>query len=334
MARKFQVLDWPAARAALGGRTDPETVGNIRAAINEFLAKPPERMSRFQNAASAQDFPDSVLPQVSKFQELSFYDDGWESAFDVMDFSASKRNGFEILTVEDGLTFESVPEGQKAKVYAMSGDKVTVHFEKIGGALGWSRTLLDDEEYWAIDNAVAAFRNKWYATRAETAYALIEALGSAYNVTWQTAVPTSLASTDANYTAIRDINTINKAGYDILNAVKDSGYGITPSTPVVLLYPLALAARIRRALTVQNWGLSGEFPGVQYNVIPIPTLSFASATSYYVVLPKNKLVWGDRMSLSVFDEFDPASYSDVQYGWGRYGGAIGDSNQLRRCAIS
>jgi len=335
MGKRFQVLDWPAVRDALRRNPDAETRGNINNALNAFLGTQPDRTSRmFQNIATSQDFPEGDLPMAAQFQKLSFYDDGWEQIFTVRDYTNSDRPGFEIFTGQDGLTFEVVPEGQKAKVYAMSGTKDTVYFEKIGGGLGWTGEALDDQDYWTLDNTIVAFRNKWYAARAETAYALIEALASGYNITWQAAVPTSLASTDANYTAIRDINTINKAGYEILNAVKDSGYGITPSTPVVLLYPLALAARIRRALTVQNWGLSGEFPGVQFNVIPIPTLSLTSTTSYYVALPGNKLVWGDRMNLTVFDEFDPASYSYVKYGWGRYGGAIGDSNQLRRCATS
>jgi len=338
MGRKFQVLDWQAVKTALAKpKRDPETLGNIREALNAFLRKPPERLGAARDiraAATSDDFPASVLPSIRRFQETPYYDDGWESIFDVLDFTNSNRNGFEILDIEDGLSFEAVPEGQKAKVYKVAGDKTTVTFDMYGGGLGWSRRLIDDEEYWALDNAVSAFRNRWYSSRSATAYALLEALDSAYNVTWQAAVPASLASTADNYAAVRDIETINYACYKILDAVKDKGYGALPSTPFVLLYPFALAARIRRALGLLNASIAGDFQGVQANVVPVPTIGLSTTTKYYVALPGNKLIWGDRMNLSVFDEFDPASYSDVQYGWGRYGGAIGDSSQIRCCATS
>ncbi len=339
MVRKFQVCDWRAVKAALAGkeRVDAETSGNIRAAINTFLAKPPSRVSQaldVRAAATSDDFPTTVLPVVRKFQQTDYYDDGWESVFDVLDFTGSNRNGFEILDIEDGLSFQLVPEGEKAKVYKVKGTKAPVTFDMYGGGLGWSRRLLDDEEYWAIENAVIAFRNQWYADRSEIAYALIEALSSSYNVTWQAPVPASLGATDPNYTAVRDIETINKACYDILSAVKSKGYGASPKSVFVVLYPLALLTRINRALGLLNAGLSGTFPGVQYNVMPVATLGLTGTTSYYVALPGSKLMWGDRMNLTVLPDFDPASYSDAQYGWGRYGGAIGDSNQIRRCATS
>ena len=36
----------------------------------------------------------SLVGSEMCIRDRSYYDDGWESAFDVMDFSASKRNGF------------------------------------------------------------------------------------------------------------------------------------------------------------------------------------------------------------------------------------------------
>jgi len=340
MKRKFQVCDWPAVRAALANkkRVDPDTIGNIREVIGGFLSTPPDPLSKsvdIKAAATADDFPTSVLPVIRKFQQTEYYDDGWEMVFDVLDFTSSNRNGFEVLDIEDGLSFSLVPDGQKANVYKIAGSKTTVTFDMYGGGLGWSRKLLDDQEYWAIENAVVSFRNQWYADRSEIAYALIEALGSTYNVAWQSPVPASLGSTDANYTAVRDIETINYACNAILTAVKSKGYGVSPKSPFVLLYPLALMSRVRRALGLLNNSTAGpDFKGVQYNVIPVATMGLSASTSYYVAIPGKKLLWGDRMNLTVLEDFDPASYSDTQYGWGRYGGAIGDSNQVRRCAIS
>ena len=76
MVRKFQVCDWRAVKAALAGkeRVDAETSGNIRAAINKYLATPPSRVSQaldVRAAATSDDFPTSVLPVVRKFQQTA-----------------------------------------------------------------------------------------------------------------------------------------------------------------------------------------------------------------------------------------------------------------------
>jgi hypothetical protein len=40
------------------------------------------------------------------------------------------------------------------------------------------------------------------------------------------------------------------------------------------------------------------------------------------------------MDLTIYDKFDEMSYSDIMVGWQRYGGAIGETNQVRKCALS
>lgn len=336
--KQFQVCDWPAVRAALrrGRSVSASDTAAIRDAVNQFLQRSPERVSKLKAAATStsEDFPTSKLPLWRTFQEGQYYDDAWERVFDVIDFSDTPRNGFEILDIEDGLTFKKVPEGQKAQVYKVAGEKTVVEFDMYGGGLGWSKKLIDDKEYWSLEHAMTAFRNKWYAARAKTAYALLEAVSSAYDITWQPPVPSAMLEADVSYAAVRDIETINAACYAILTAVKDKGYQLGPDASFVLLYPFALHGRIQRALGVLNAGTAGTFKGVQYTIEAIPTLNLSSESAYYIALPKNKLIWGDRMPLSVFDKFEPASYSVTQYAWGRYGGAIGDSNQIRRCATS
>jgi len=287
-----------------------------------------------QHFATSDDFPTSVLEVLKKFQTTTFYDNAFEQVFDMADFTSSNRNGFEILDVEDGLTFAEVPIGEAAKIYKFGGAKTTVSFNRYGAGLGWDRTLFDDKEYWTLENNAIAFRNKWYSSRAEYAYALIDAIGVGQNLAWQAVTPANVANTNENYNAIRDINTINAACLEILTDLKDKGFDVSPSTPFVLLAPIQLKARILRAMGLLNSGISGTQRGLVYPVTPHFTLGLTSSTTYYVCVPKIKAIFADRMLLTIFDKFDPQTYSDISVGWGRYGGTIGDTEQFQRCATS
>ena len=134
---------------------------------------------------------------------------------------------------------------------------------------------------------------------------------------------------------LRDINTINAACLKILTAVKDKGYGVGVNTRFVIVAPLALQSRLKRATGLLNAGISGSLGGLNYTVDVVYTLMLAvSQASYYVCLPGIKSISGRRMDLTVFDQFDPKSYSDIAVGWARLGAAIGDTEQISRCATA
>jgi hypothetical protein len=40
------------------------------------------------------------------------------------------------------------------------------------------------------------------------------------------------------------------------------------------------------------------------------------------------------MDLTIYDQFDILSYADTMAGWMRYGGAVGDTDQIARCAVA
>ena len=286
-----------------------------------------------QHFASKNDFPTSVLELIEKFRLTDAVDILYERFFRMLDFTSSKRNGFQIVDVADSLVFSEIPEGSPVKIYKMAGDKVTVNFIMYGGGLGWHRTLFDDEEYVTIEDAAIAFNNKWAKKVMQVHYALIEAISTGQNTTWQ-AVDGSVPATDANYQALRDINTINKACETILTDLKDTFDDLGENTQLELIAPIGLKKRILRALTMQNRGLSGDFQGVQYNVRPGFTLHLSTTTDYYIGLPGRKSQSGNRMNLTVFDEFDAKTYSDIAVGWGRFGATIGQEKQIRRCKTS
>ena len=327
------VKDWSKINIA-----DPAQRRQLFGALNHFMSVPRENkevQAALRHFATAGDFPTSVLQVLEKYGLEATYDEGWREVFDVRDFTSSNRNGFEILDVEHGLAFKKVKIGEKALIYKMGGSKVTVNFDMYGAGLGWHRTLFDDLEYWTLEDNARAFRNTSGHDMAQVYYDLIDAVGAGQNLAWQAVTPATVATSDQNYDAIRDFNTINKACETILLAVDAKGYGTNPHSQLVILAPIQLMGRLNRAMGLLNAGISGSsFPGVQYNVRVVYTMMLSSSSVYYVILPKVKNKMGIRMNLTIFDEFDAGSYSDIGVGWLRHGGAIGDTDQFQRCSTA
>lgn len=291
------------------------------------------RKGELQHFGQPGDFPTSILPLIEKYRLSTAFDNGWESVFDVRDMTGSQRNGFQLLDVEDGLTFNAVPIGDHADVYKMSGAKATVLFEMFGGGLQWHRTLIDDQEYWSLEDNAFAFVNKAGAHKAQIHYDLIDAVPAAQNLAWQAPDPAGLPVTDQLYTANRDAQTMNQAAENIILAVQGKGYGVTPNNAqFIVLCPLQLRGRIRRAMDIMLQASTGSLKQIDFSFQQVTTTMLASATSYYVILPKKKIKSGNRMNLTVFDQFSITSYSDIAVGWSRFGAAIGDTEQIQRCA--
>ncbi len=346
------VSDWGLFEDA-GGIDNPEACRCVRGALNRFLMEP--TTAPFKAAAQAfaetgdasraksalvqafgtsQDFPASVLEVLDKYHQLTYFDTGYEQIFDMLDMRNSNRNGFDISDVISGLTFALVPEGQKAKLYKMSGAKVSVTLDMYGAGLGWSRRLFDDREYWTIEDNAIEFRNKAFSSKAQDFFDLIEAIATTYDVAWAAVTPANVANTDKDYNAIRDINTINQACEEILLRLKNLGMGVSPASEFILLAPIQLKDRIPRALNIVQQPFASSTRHATYNVRVIYTLMLTTTTDYYVIFPKKKIKGANRMDLTVYSDFDPSAYADIAVGWQRYGGAIGELKQLSRCKTS
>ena len=312
----------------------------LKVKLEEFLRLPESKevkdaLAKVQEFGTSADFPASVLNILKKIQLAPTYDNGYEEIFDMMDISASKRNGIDVAAVTDGLVFNKVLEGEKAKVYQMAGSKVSITCDMYGGGLSWSRRLIDDEEYWTLENNAVAFRNRYYASKAANFYALIDAVGAGHNLAWQAPVPPALAVTDPSYTANRDIQTLNQAALNIIVDMENTGIGLTPANAsFIVLAPIQLQSRLRQALglNLQQFAQSPAFQN--YNFRLITTTMLAATNVYYVILPKEGLIGLNRMDLTIFNDFDILSYSDVAVAWGRYGGGIVDQDQVQRCATA
>ena len=345
------VSDWGLVER-MGGIDNPEARHLIRGALNSYLTQPTTAPFRaaaqafaetgdvtqakaylMQAFATSGDFPTSVLEVMDKYHQLTYFDNGYEQVFDMKNMLNSNRNGFDILDVDSGLTFCKVPEGMKAKIYKMSGAKVSVTLDMYGAGLGWSRRLFDDKEYWTIEDNATEFRNKAYSSKAQDFYDLLDAVATTYDLAWQS-VTGAVPSTNENYVPIRDINTINKACENILLATKDLGMSVTPASEFIILAPIQLIGRIKRAIGMVQQPFAGSTTQLNYTVRPIYTMMLESSTKFYVICPKNKIQGANRMNLTVFSDFDIEAYSDIAVGWQRYGGAIGEIKQIVRCATS
>ena len=328
------ISDW-----SLINPNNPADLIKMWGAVQAFLTAPdfdPDVLklrARLQAFGYKGDFPAEILPVLDRFNQTPYYDMGYELIFDIRDFTGTRLSGFDILDVSSGLAFKLVKPGEKAKVYKMSGSKVTVSFDMYGGGLNWHRVLLDDQQYWTLEDNAIQFRDVTYQSRAQDFYDLIEAVAATYDTSWQ-AVDGSIANTSEAYIPIRDSNTINAACLAILGRLKDLGMGVTPQSSFIILAPEALRGRITRALAYYQQAMAGSPNRIMYNIQPIYTLMLTSTTDYYVLIPKKKLKGGYRMNLTLFGKFDELSYTDTVVGWMRYGGAIAETKQISRCKTS
>lgn len=273
------------------------------------------------------DMPTSVLPVVDTFTQIPYYDMGYESIFKVDNHSGSSRGGFRMVDIQSGLTFRRVDIGETLDVFAMSGTDVMVWFYKYGGALGWEKTLFDDKEYVGLEDLAVQFRNVAYSHRANVYYALIEAVSNDKGCcSW---ITPHVAVTDPTYFAMGDALTLNYLAETILTRVQNKGYGVTPNNvSFIVLTPIQQVQRMRQALSLVLQAMAGSGKTVSFSFTILSSLLLSSATRVFVILPKIKLKAGYRMDLTMFSEFDLLSYTEVQAGWMRYGGCVGDTDQI------
>jgi hypothetical protein len=315
-------------------RAEVFKVLNYTASGKRFEAERQKLQAQIQAWGAPGDFETTIHQVIQKYQALPMFDTGYEQVFDVIDATQSNDDGFTIYDIEDGLTFAPVPIGEKAQIYKMAGTKADVGYVLFGAGLGWHRTMIEDRKFWQLENNAKTFINKANYTKASGFYALIEAVGVPQQLAWQAPLPAALPNTNETYYANRDAQTLNAAAVQIFNAVKNKGYGVNYNTPLKVVCPFQNIGRLNRALGLLQQGFAGSAPQASFVFQLVPTMMLSSTAYNYVCLPKNKLVGGNRMNLTIFDKFDPEAYADISVGWFRVGGAVGDQEQIVRCAIA
>jgi len=311
-------------------------------AVQHYLGRPraaaEEIRARIQEFTTPGDFPTDAVDAIARYHEVDDPDTGWQAVFDVIDFTGTRKNSFDLLDVSSGLSFRAVKPGEKALVYKVSGEKVAVDFDLYGGALGWSKLWFDDEEYWKLEDVAKEFRARWYSHQAQAHYDLISAARPDSDMDWQ--------GTEDDDNSVRDAETVNAACAAILADMQGLGFDVNANSAFVVVSPIQLLARLRNALNVAvlgnvAGGLGAEGSAVNFNMKLVVTnrlknqdLSLADTSHYFVALPGRKIKSGNRMDLTILSEDDVLAYAETVAGWGRYGAIVGEPKQLRRCATS
>jgi len=302
----------------------------------KFLEKKKEfDKAKMQYFATLNDFPATAKEVVDKYHELAVYDNGYEQIFNIRDFTGSRRDGFSIDTIQGGLTFRRMLTGEKLHVYQFSGEREYVYFDYYGGALGWDRKLFENQEWWTLEENAVEFRNEAYRIKAATFYALLEAVAplKVADILWQ-AHPDGVTAGNRGYRAGRDAATMNSAAQTILLACQASGYGISAeNVSFIILAPVQLRARIKQALGMSYDTADRTSTVIDYNFSTVITTMLANTTHYWIILPKRKIVGGNRMDLTTYASFDMLSRTDSAAGWMAFAGAVGDIQQMERCDI-
>jgi hypothetical protein len=319
-------------------------------AIDDYLGYPDRamrgRMAKVQEMTGKGDFPDiSKLFVTPPFFQEDPFDEAWRLLFDLAgrDPDTLNKEGFKIKDVGNGLTFAKVLEGEKCKVFKFTGAEATVTYDLYGGAIEWSRKWADDEDWMSIQEAIRQARNAYNRDRSQAFYDLISASRADSDIAW--------AGSSGQTAAIRDADTINAAVSAIIAACDSLGLNVNSNSSFVLIAPIQLKSRIMSALrNLQSWTVSGaggtaasgQGSGqVEYNLTPAFTtmlknqaLSAADTTHYMIGLPGRQIKGGIRKPLELDTENNLLAYATTLAGWGRFGGAIGETNQLRRCSTS
>ncbi|MCK4431424.1 MAG: hypothetical protein KAW19_08975, partial [Candidatus Aminicenantes bacterium] len=258
----------------------------------------------------------------------------YEQIFNIRDYTGSRKDGFAVDTIGSGLTFRKMLTGEKLHVFQMSGDREFVFFDYYGGALGWDRKLFENQDWWTLEENAIEFRNEAYRIEAATYYALLEAVATLKplgDIPWQLS-PDGLGAGVRGYQGQRDAATMNLAAQTILLACQASGYGISPqNASFVILAPIQLRGRIKRALGVNYDVMVGSTPVIDYNFVVVYTTMLIVTDHYWVILPRKKIVGGDRMDLTTYADFDILSRTDTVAGWKAFAGAVADIAQMERC---
>jgi len=318
----------------------PHRIVPAKFAKNEKFLKRREEFekAKVQYFATLNDFPATAKEVIDKYHELPAFDTGYEQIFQMRDYTGSRRDGFAIDTIRSGLTFRKMLTGEKLEIQQMEGEREFVFFDYYAGGLGWDRKLFENQEWWTLEENAIEFRNEAYRIKAATYYALLEAVfpptGAKADIPWQ-ASPDTLAIGVRGNIAQRDAATMNLAAETILLACQAAGYGISAdNVSFIILAPIQLRGRIKRALGVNYDVQTGSTPVIDWNFSTIITTMLSVTDHYFVILPKRKIVGGDRMELETYTDFDLLSRTDAVAGWMAFAGAIADIAQMERCDIA
>jgi len=293
-------------------------------AINHFVKKlmdsPVPMVSAEKMQGADANLQGAVPVMLVMSDTVKQPDRGYELIFREVDMRQSSSPTFDILDVSGGVTFYQQKPGQEAKLSKLpAGAKTSVGFLRFTGGF----PILDDwlrfNQYYKIDQLTADTVRRWFDKRAELFYGLLTALGSGINEAFDT----------------DDATTINNACVQILTDLDAAGYVVDEGSEFVIACNPVLKFRILKALAASFLNPNSNTNQVVWNIGAVITTTKLPSTSYYVCLPGEKAQRGEWEDLNTREPQRNELVLGADHVWtGAYNGAIAETRQFRRCALS
>jgi hypothetical protein len=297
-------------------------------AIQAFMTKPVRMLKKKIEAFSVStDFAQLTQNAFTLTIESDNFDMGWEAAYRTVPLDP-KKNFWTIYNVINGIQFYKMPEGGRVKMDGMTGSKTTAYVDYYGGALGFTDHMIRYREIPAMVDIAAAFRNKFFAQKADNHYALLAA-AAAFNTTAYQGVA-------GDGVTRRVLLTLNRAAFTLGNRCKDKGYGDMANAPLIFYANPIDEEKIEAAFkTVTADVVAARENGTAITQRPIRRVytynSNVTANHPILVLPGQKIQKADGMQPTTYvAPVDPFTLNQSQAVWAIYGAAIADTDQVER----
>lgn len=322
----------------LQAHADPVKAEQSRIALQAFVTEPKRIIKKqiqafrkqIQSFGVSTDFTLMTTNAFNVIVEEDNFDLGWQQAFREVPKDADKDH-WEIGTVTNGITFKKVAEGQRIEMDKLSGTKELVYVDYYGGAIGFTDRMIRYRLLAQMVDKAMAFRNKFWANKADNHYALISTAASGNVIAWQGAA--------ADIRVQRDVLTINQGAFTIGNVNKDKGYGDMANAPLLMYANPFDEDRIEAAFRVTtNFLASGQQSGTSITRRPIVRIytynSQISAGSPLLVLPGRKAQMHEDMAPTTYvAPTDILTLNKAQAVWSIYGAGIGDTDQFYQLTL-
>lgn len=312
-----------------------DNINHCKEALQAFVAEPKRLIKQKIKAMNEKvqglgigvstDFPFITTDSFNITIQEQTYDMGWEQVFKQVTLDKGKFY-WEIYDVANSLVFYKVEEGQKIEAAGLTGSKLYGEVEYYGGAIGWTDKMIQAREVPAMIDLANVFRNKFWAMKANTHYAMIATASALTVIPW--------AGVAADGRAYRDLLTIGAGQSALALANLNKGYGDMANAPMIMICHGNDEQRIEAAFKVRT----EYIVGARENAIEPPRRRITRIYTYdtnvlpgfpLLILPGLKAQKADAMAPTTYGpELDILSLNRIQSVWAIFGATIADSDQF------
>ena len=301
----------------------------VKSRLNAFVAQPGkvgQERAKAKFSMVSSDLPELSTNSFDVTYAGQQYDLDWMLSFKTVPVEAGK-GFFEIVTIDDALTVQLVPEGGKLALEGLSGSVLRVNINKYGQGIQWTDEMIRYRRLGAMLEMTESQIEAHWADKADRHYSALTAAGT---------LETTYQTTTGNTQTDNDIDTIS-AGYTAsLIANKNNFRGLQANSEMLLYLPVTMKTRVNRAIKKLINEVQGSESILPWNIRPIyslndnlPAAETGEVARGLLVLPGRKIQTATEMDKTIFNDEDILSLSKFQVAWEYYGSGIGETDQIR-----